>query len=319
MNINDLFSETIKAAYGSEKGISSKLSEVLPLGLDSIYRRLGGKAHFTLEEAVLVARHLNISLDALYLDNVREKASFQVNLIDIEDPACNYYNLLAGYVDILTTLKDVPDISLHSAFNIIPYSFIVIHDLTSKFHLYKWLYSVKGIDYKTTLAQYRTPENIRKIERQFRNETRNKKKVSFVLDRNIFAAFAKDIALFVELELVSQQEKEILKKELLDILSAVEATAITGYYSSGSEVTFYLANITFDASYTLFESEGFEMSHLRVFSINGIDSYNPEICKMCRVWLSALQDNSTLITRSDSTHRSIYFKEQRNQINKILK
>lgn len=200
-----------------------------------------------------------------------------------------------------------------------PYSFFIDREILSKFHLYKWLYLVGAINYKVTFSEYKIPKDILNIQRRFREENQRVRVASFILARDIFKNFAEDIILFYELELISTDEKAVLKRDLLGILNTMEETAITGRYNTGREVYIYMANIHFDASYTHFESDNFKMAHFRAFSINGIESLNPAICNQTKVWIDSLQNHSTLITKSDSVHRSLYFEEQRDIIEQILK
>lgn len=318
--MKNVFIEAIRESLAGESSstISSRIAQILPLGKEAIYRRLNGHVNFSLNEAIEISKALNISLDNLYLEPNISKASFNIKLVNVDDPACNYYERLSDYVNIFEKMKGSDHARLRSAYNIMPYSFFIDREILSKFHLYKWLYLVGAINYKVTFSEYKIPKDILNIQRRFREENQCVKVASFVLARDIFKNLAEDIALFYELELISRDEMATLKRDLSGILHTMEATAITGRYTTGREVYMYLANIHFDASYTHFESDNFEMAHFRVFSINGIESLNSAICNQTKVWIDSLQNHSTLITKSDSVHRSLYFEEQRAIIEQIL-
>lgn len=319
--MKNIFIEAIKESLAGQSSstISSRIAQILPLGKEAIYRRLNGHVNFSLNEAIEISKALNISLDNLYLEPSISKASFNIKLVNVENPACNYYERLSDYVNIFQKMKDSDRSRLRSAYNIMPYSFFIDREILSKFHLYKWLYLVGAINYKVTFSEYKIPKDILNIQRRFRDENQSVRVASFILARDIFKNFAEDIILFYELELISTDEKAVLKRDLLGILNTMEETAITGRYNTGREVYIYLANIHFDASYTHFESDNFKMAHFRAFSINGIESLNPAICNQTKVWIDSLQNHSTLITKSDSVHRSLYFEEQRDIIEQILK
>lgn len=318
--MKNVFIEAIKESLAGESSseISNRIAQILPLGKEAIYRRLNGHVNFSLNEVLEISKALNISLDSLYLEPNISKASFNIKLVNVADPACNYYEMLSDYVNLFEKMKGSDQARLRSAYNIMPYSFFIDREMLSKFHLYKWLYLVGAIDYKVTFEDYKIPKDILNIQSRFREENQCVKVASFILARDIFKNLAEDIALFHELELISRSEVAILKNDLLAILHTMEETAATGYYTTGKEVYIYLANIHFDASYTHFDSENFEMAHFRVFSINGIESHNPAICNQSKTWIDSLQNYSTLITRSDSVHRSLYFDEQRTLIDRIL-
>lgn len=318
--MKDVFVDAIRDVLKDDANgmIVTRLAQILPLGKEAIYRRLNGVVNFSLTEAVLVAKSLNLSLDKIFLGMDDSRASFNLNLINTDNPAWNYPNILSGYIQMFDKITKMDQTSLRSAYNVMPYSFILNHSQMSRFHLYKWLYLVKAIDQHITFSEYRVPENLLYLQRRFKEKYQSIHTSSIIIARDIFVNFAEDILLFFELDLINEEEKDMLKRDLFEIIKTIESIATTGYYSTGKEVSIYLANINFDASYTHFEIEGLEIAHFRVFSINGIESTNSEICKQSKMWIDSLQHYSTSITRSDNMHRSLYFEEQRTRIMAIL-
>lgn len=295
------------------------LSKLIPLGKDAIYRRLNGQVQFTLKEALDISKCLNISLDNIYTDTPINKAIFNLNLINIDKPAVNYADILEGYLEMFDKIKDSTNTRVRSSYNIMPYSFFLDYDYISKFHLYKWLYLVNSINHWVAFSDFKMPQKIRKIEKRFSEATKVVKTASFIIARDIFENFAKDIVLFYEMDLLNVREKDKLKSNLLAILEYAEKVTMTGYNNHGNKVTLYLANIDLDASYTHFESDDFEMSHIRVFSNNGIESHNPEFCAQTKVWIDSIQNYSTLISCNNYVHRINYFEEQKTLVKEILK
>ena len=86
---------------------------------------------------------------------------------------------------------------------------------------------------------------------------------------------------------------------------------ITGEFSEGHKVFLYLSSIDFEATYTYIEKSDFQISMLRVYSINSMDSQSPRICKMQRDWIQALKRHSILISESGEAQRIDFMKSQR--------
>ena len=85
-------------------------------------------------------------------------------------------------------------------------------------------------------------------------------------------------------------------------------------FRSGHKVFFYLSSIDFEATYTYIEKLDFQISMLRVYSINSMDSQSPQICKMQRDWIQALKRHSILISESGEAQRIDFIKRQRSVI-----
>ena len=81
----------------------------------------------------------------------------------------------------------------------------------------------------------------------------------------------------------------------------MEALSITGEFSEGHKVFFYLSSIDFEATYTYIEKLDFQISMLRVYSINSMDS-------------QALKRHSILISESGEAQRIDFIKRQRSVI-----
>lgn len=128
---------------------------------------------------------------------------------------------------------------------------------------------------------------------------------------NIFVSFVKEVQYFACLNLISKEDVLCLKEELYQLLIHMEALSITGEFSEGHKVFLYLSSIDFEATYTYIEKSDFQISMLRVYSINSMDSQSPRICKMQRDWIQALKRHSILISESGEAQRIDFMKSQR--------
>ena len=94
--------------------------------------------------------------------------------------------------------------------------------------------------------------------------------------------FVKEIKYFASLNLINKDDVMHLKEELLQLLGVVEHLSIKGEFSENKKVSFYLSNISFEATYSYIEKHDYQVSLLRVYSINSMDSQSSYICQMQR-------------------------------------
>lgn len=76
---------------------------------------------------------------------------------------------------------------------------------------------------------------------------------------NIFVSFVKEVQYFACLNLISKEDVLCLKEELYQLLTHMEALSITGEFSEGHKVFFYLSSIDFEATYTYIEKLIFKL------------------------------------------------------------
>ena len=135
-------------------------------------------------------------------------------------------------------------------------------------------------------------------------------KTYFIWDSNIFLSFIKEIKYFASLNLISEDDVTHLKEELYQLLAIMETLSIKGEFSEGHKVYFYLSNIDFEATYTYIEKKDYQVSLLRVYSINSMDSQSPQICQIQRNWIQSLKRHSTLISESGEAQRIEFLQKQ---------
>lgn len=316
--ISENLVNAIKNTLPEKTNVAMYLMDLLSLGKEAVYRRLRGTVSFDLEEAALISMSLNISLDQIVGMESRDRAIFNLNLIRKSDLLDDYCRFIESYTYAVRQLKPCPYSKRYSACNIVPFSFYTEYDLIAKFFWYKWLYQMEGFENMIPFSEFLLPPKVPQIHKQFIEESRFIDTSSFVLARNMFTSLAKDIAFFSRLNLLSKDDVEDIKFELVALLSRLESIAASGVWNEGKNLSFYLSNIDFESSYTFLECDEFELSILRVFSFGTIQSFKGQVCNVHREWFDSLQRSSTLISRSGDLHRAEYFNEQRELVKDIL-
>lgn len=137
------------------------------------------------------------------------------------------------------------------------------------------------------------------------------RKTHFIWDTNIFYSFVKEIKYFAVLKLITDDDVLHLKTELYQLLAMMEELSVTGEFSEGGKVCFYLSNIHFEATYSYIEKRDFQISLLRVYSINSMDSQSFYICRMQCNWIQSLKRHSILISESGEMQRMDFYKNNK--------
>ena len=99
--------------------------------------------------------------------------------------------------------------------------------------------------------------------------------------------------------------------------SVVEHLSIKGEFSENKKVSFYLSNISFEATYSYIEKHDYQVSLLRVYSINSMDSQSSYICQMQRNWIQSLKRHSILVSESGEAQRIAFLQKQLEIINTL--
>lgn len=311
--LNDELVAAIRNNISEDVNIANLLMEVLSMGKEAVYRRLRGDVPFTFEEVSRISSKLYISLDNIVNTRNTKHAFYDLdlNLRELKNPLDHYCEKLQNCIHIFQKMHKSKDSKARLAINSLPYMFYLHYPHIAKFRLYRWIYQMQASPTIGTYDEMIVPENISDIEKRFIAEHRYISHTTFIMDQNVFKSFIGDVNYFYKLNLLSDVDIKLIKSELIQMISELEAIAATGSHKTGNQVSIYISNVDLESSYVHFEYEGCENSFLRIFSINIIDSQNQTICNIQKEWIDSLKRYSTLISESGEIQRIEFFNKQR--------
>ena len=315
-NPNANLIEAMKEKLPLKGQLADMLMDTLYIGKEAVYRRLRGEVPFTLQESALISRKLGISLDKIIGLSFKSNAMFNINIVDYDDPFESYYNILEKYVSLINTMPDDPNSVMGTSANIIPQTLYLKHELLAKFRLFKWMYQNKYIDCKS-FEELDIPPKLVNIQKDYVAMTRHIHSIDYIWDNMIFQHLINDIQYFASIHLISDETKEEIKNELFLLADELEELAINGKTADGNRVRIYVSNINFEATYSYVDTNNLQLSLIRIYSINSINTMDNEIFCTLKEWIQSLKKFSTLISESGEMQRIQFFKQQREIIDAL--
>lgn len=314
--VNELITE-MKGRIPQGQNLANFLTETLCMGKEAVYRRLRGEVAFTFEETAQISRRLGISIDQIVGNHLSNRVTFDLNLYQSPDPLENYYEIINRYLQIFNYVKTDSTTEIYTASNILPFTLYSPYEYLSKFRLCRWIYQSGKIRTPNSLKEMQVPERIINTHKKLSDSVRKCPKTFFIWDTNIFQSFVQEIKYFAGLSLISTSDVIQLKRELHALLNDMEQLSIKGEFGEGHKVFIYLSNINFEATYSFVSKKDFQISLLRVYSINSMDSQSPHICQLQKSWIQSLKRHSTLISESGEAQRLFFLEQQRTIIESL--
>lgn len=292
--VNELIT-AMKARVPEKQNLAGYLADTLCMGKEAVYRRLRGEVSFTLEEVALISRRLGISIDQIIGNHLSDRVTFDLNLLKSSDSMEGYYEIIHRYLQIFDYVKKDETTEVYTASNLLPFTLYSEYEYLSKFRLCRWIYQNGEIKTPNSLRDMQVEDRIVSAHKKLCESVKKCRKTHFIWDTNIFYSFVKEIKYFAVLKLITDDDVLHLKTELYQLLAMMEELSVTGEFSEGGKVCFYLSNIHFEATYSYIEKRDFQISLLRVYSINSMDSQSFYICRMQCNWIQSLKRHSILI------------------------
>ena len=301
--------EAAKEKMPTGTNLANTLMDILYIGKEAIYRRLRGEVPFTLAEAAVISRKMGISLDKMIGVSFSNNAVFDLNVVHHTNTFETYHDILTKYVDAFDNIREDPTTEMATSSNILPQALYLKHDVLSKFRLFKWMYQNENIKCKH-FDELEIPHKIYNIQKDFVNMTQQMKTTDYIWDNTVFEHVVRDIQFFSEIHLVSEEDKELIKDDLLLLTDELEELAGKGKYETGNDVRIYISNIKFDATYSYVATSNSHISMIRIYSINAM-------FRSLKEWVQSLKKFSTQISESGEMQRIRFFNEQREIINTL--
>lgn len=313
-NLNTELINAAKEKLSAKERLANVLMDILYIGKEAVYRRLRGEVPFTLAEAAVVSRKLGLSLDKIVGISFQNNAVFDMNVIKNDNPFESYYSILDRHVKRFQTIKEDPDSEIATSANIIPLTLSLKYDILSKFRLFKWMYQIENIKCKH-FDELEIPLELREKQKEFASMASHIHSIIYIWDNTIFNNLLNDVQYFYSIHLISDENKEQIKAELLVLINELEELAVRGKNKYGSDVKIYISNINFEATHSYLETSSIQLCMMRMYSINSITTQDSEMFSYLKEWIQSLKKFSTLISESGEMQRIQFFKQQRETIN----
>ncbi|MFT4223855.1 hypothetical protein [Dysgonomonas sp.] len=324
-NPHDKLINTIRAAIiekekltkTEKEKVAAVLGDILCLGKESVYRRLRGEVRFSFEEVALISQELGFSVDNIIGSQADKKAIVELNLVESSQMNIFFTKRFEEYISFISKFAQMEGSTVKCALSGFPVVLSQDYEELVRFRFFKWSYQMNG--HSIPFNEFVVGEELLNAHHSFANEFRKIKNIQMIINHDIYSAIIRDINYFYDLNLLDNEDLNLIRSELNEMLTEIENISIVGSYSTtDSKIALYLSNVEIDATYFLLETRNFQQAYLSLYDLNGIHTLDPSICKNHSLWIESLKRYSTLITFGGEIQRHKFFKEQRKLINSIV-
>lgn len=295
------------------------LKDIIPLGKETIYRRLRGEIPFTFSEACIIARKLGISLDSLANVEMQTNPKFELE-ISVATPSDYIAAKLEQFAESYSSVLIEPNLVVQSIFSCIPYPMFFPFKNLFNFKMFKFLYQLDNKNIPEYFSEFSLHPDLEKKRLHMVELNRGTPKDTIIVDRKMFVSLMEEIKFFHSINVVSDEDKKILRTEMLELLDYFEHQASFGIRrDSGTQSLVYLSNIHIDHCYTYVKADNYECAYMDgIYALDTISTTDPRICKIHLDWIESLKRFSTLISVSGEIERRAFFSEQKRLTEEIL-
>jgi len=315
---HDSFLEALYKKYPQKPQLTEALMDLLSIEREAVYRRLRGDVVFPASEIIKIASCWDISLDEMLGIDSSQLQLFKVLMLQYTSPTKQGLEVMQQKIDFIELFSASPDSEYMEVSNVLPRSLITAYPYLARYYIFKWAYQYNNEEDALPFSQVAYLEKIRQMGLTYHRKIKNIPTTNFIWDSMLFDYLISDIRYFTSIYLITEEEKQLIKKDLYALLDYMSEVSSKGCFpETGNSVNLYISQINIDTNYNYFYSETIKICRIRAFVKYDISSTNDEMVDNFRNWMNLKKRSSVQISGVDERRRIEFFMQQRQLIDSL--
>ena len=307
----------IKKNIPAHQSLADKICDLLGTeATDAAYRRIRGETTISFDDAVMICKHFNISMDSIAgsTDKSQIQCSFApANINDVK----SYLTFTQNLANMVDRLKSDPGSNIFlSAADIPVFHFLAYKEL-ALFQFFSW--NKNTCDYQLNYEAFVEELDTHEL---FKNYETIVEGYQLIPSSEIWCANTVDTTLRLlsyHSEMKHFNDKKIplfICEHLLDLMDTLHKWMTKGVKGdTNTPFMFYESEIDVGNTFILFKNKETTDCFVRLFTINGLEISDELFCKEVEHWLYSLTQRSTLIHKTSAKEGFNFVNDQKQKIN----
>jgi len=217
MKYQESLLKAIRSKVSPSVSLIDEIAAILEISYDASHRRISQKSKFSIDEAIKLAHHFNISLDNLFSKKEKVIVEKTIEIETLKD-MLQYFKSSAEQVELLT--KNPETILYYSAKDI-PLFYFMDGTILSKFKAFVWLNLLntnqKKVSFENFVIEESFTEFMQKLKKAYENTFVNE-----IWNDTTINSSLQQILYFYEAGLLDLKSANALCKDLKRIISLIQ-------------------------------------------------------------------------------------------------
>jgi len=313
----DLFIDALHKKFPKKTQLTKSLKNLLEIEREAVYRRLRKEVFFSAHEIVKIASTWGISLDEISQIN-SDQFAFQMKQMNYINPSEKEVNFLQTVIKGIRALQNAPDTEFMDICNKLPRQILAGFPYLNQFYLFKANYQYSSAKEVVPFSKCAISDKKRLLTDEYYQAIKCVPNSNFILDTLLFDFLVNDIRYFFSILLITQEEKELIKKDLHKVIDYFFEIATCGCYpETQNKVNLYISELNVDTNYSYTVSPEAKICFVHVFEKLEIYTFNSEMIVNFMSWMQLKKRTSIKISEVDERSRVEFFTKQRQIIESL--
>jgi len=306
----DYFLENLLTKFPKKSQLVDELMELLCIEREAVYRRLRKDVAFTIHEVVRIAKAWNISMDEI-VNAGSNNVTFVLKPINYFDPSDTEFQEIRRRIRMLEHLRTTQNSESMEVCNKLSRSVLGGHVNLYRFSIFRWAYQYGNRKERIQFSQTNMSEEFLEEMNYYYQTVKYMETTNYIWDQMIFNYMVYDIRYFHSIMLITDEEKEVLRKELLTLLDYWSEVASRGSFpETKNKVNIYISKLNIEANFSYYYTEQLKLCRVHVFDKADITSFDTRMLADFRAWMQLKKRTSVKISEVDERGRLEFFMKQ---------
>jgi hypothetical protein len=286
----------IRKQISPNESLNDSIATILNISYDAAHRRVSGKSKFSIDEAIQLANHYNISIDNLYLTKGKIIIEKTIEIRNLSEMHL-YFKNSSENIEALTTN---PTTTLFYSAKDIPLFYFMDATILSKFKAYVWLNLLNPNTSKNTFENFVINESFMEPMQKLKM-VYEKVNVKEIWNDTTINSSLQQILYFYEAGLLSNKSANALFNDLKRIVNSIKGKC------NNEKFSIYYNELILLNNSLLIESN----EKLTLFVPYTLLGYfitdNEESCKNVHQFLKQQMNNSKSLNQAGMKDQNLFF------------
>ena len=313
----DVFLEKLYEKFPKKTRLIEELMKLLCLEREAVYRRLRKHVTFLAHEVITLSVAWNIPLDEL-LGTHPGMISFQMQPLNYLDPSAKEMNNLRKRVKKLEHFKNSGNSEYMEVCYKLPRPLALEFTNLYRLKIFNWAFLYNIDEKPPKYADIIVPEKICREFEKYNKLVKNITNSSFILDQQVIEYVVNSVRYYHSVLLITDEEKELIKKDLYLFLDYLAKIANNGCYPETlKKVNLYVSQLHLNTNYSYYYTDKLKSCRVHAFGKFDICSYDKDMVEKFRKWMNQKKKASIQISEVNERSRIEYFVNQRKIVDEL--
>jgi hypothetical protein len=306
----ECFMDALRSRVPNKSLLVKELMNLLHIEREAAYRRLRNNVTLSLHEIVEIASKWDISLDSI-INKESGKIPFLMYPVNYLAPSEQELKFLQHVIQSINYFKDFPDTEFMDVCNKLPRQLLAGYRYLNQFHIFKWAYQYGYEKKNIPFSQISISPDQLQLTADYYRAIKNVPQTNFIFDHMIFNHLVYEIQHFHSIQLITDEEKNLIKKDLHNLLDYLFDVATNASYpETKNTVNLYISKFNVETNYSYTYTRQISICFVHVFNKHEIYSYEPKMVENFINWMQQKKRTSFQISGVDEKSKIEFFQKQ---------